>query len=260
MSRWLKYAATALLFGFTGCGADPFLIQPFISGLVQAQCQNVAGTAVLPDGVPANLAVVQADPAGFSPATNPLAGVVVGTKLDDLAGLAGCWGRYTRQTFDSSQTGQNAASEEFAVLQFDLDGGTVTLHRYFTLPSADPDSSLGRVNQLLGGIILSDLPIFMTEVYTITSMSDNLLVLQGVSAEAAAVGEDGRPVFNCLAALSAEVNAQATLRMLLTRQGQFLKEYDESVESDGTSSAPDIVPAEVDEFADLWARFDCSAS
>ena len=260
MNRCLKYVVMAMLVVFTGCGADQSLVQTLATNWVETQCRSAAAIAVVPDGVPADLAVVQADPARFGPESNPLAGVVVGTKLDDLSGLAGCWGRYTRQTIENSQTGQSAVSEEFAVLKFDLDRGTVTLQRYLAMPSTDVDGSIARAGQFLGDAVSFDLPIFLTEVYSITGTADNLLLLQGVSAQGAAVGADGRPVFSCLASLSADINSAATLQMLLTRQGDFLKEYDSDAAFDSATSAEDIAPAEADEFADLWARFDCSAN
>ena len=115
MTRGLKCVLISLVVGVAGCGADSWTIQPLIDSFIDAQCRNLAARAVVPDSVPAELAVVQADPEKFGPASHPLANVIVGTVLDDLSGLDGCWGHYAPVIEDGSPAGQ-----AFAVLHFDL--------------------------------------------------------------------------------------------------------------------------------------------
>lgn len=232
--------------GIGGCGQDPQVLEAVFSQIVAEQCAALSKSTVVPDTFPAELAAVRADPARFGIENHPLADVLVGTVIDDLANLDGCWGRYVIEIRDDPQTGEAVRIESFEALRFDLATGVVSLQRLSRLPPAND-----RTQALFGSNLNSDTPFLLVEDYRIAILSDHLLRFDGIDARGAAVQEDGSLVFDCFAALASSINQDATLGVLATVQGDFLKYVDRAGDPEN------IVPSAADEHASLWVRFDC---
>jgi len=72
------------------------------------------------------LRAVEADPQRYSEEGHPLAAVAVGTVIDDLDGLAGCWGRRTVVPVQDAETGTTIDETRVEVLRFDADQGLLS--------------------------------------------------------------------------------------------------------------------------------------
>lgn len=232
--------------GIAGCWQDPQALLAIFPQIVAEQCASLAQSSVLPDRFPAELAAVQADPARFGIEDHPLREVLIGTVIDDLSNLDGCWGRYFIEIRDDPETGEPVRIENFEALRFDLAAGVVSLQRLSQLPPVNE-----RAQEFFGANLNSHTPFFVAEDYRLTILGDHLLRFDGISAEGAAVEEDGRLVFDCFAAFISSINQDATFSVIATVQGDFLK-YGE----DG-GDPEKIVRSAVEEYASLWVRFDC---
>lgn len=232
--------------GIAGCWLDPQALEAVLPQIVAEQCAALSQSTVLPDTFPTELAAVRTDPARFGIEDHPLREVLIGTVIDDLSNLDGCWGRYFIEIRDDPETGEPVQTEYVEALKFDLAAGVVSLQRLFKLPPIND-----RAPAIVGDHLNSDTPFLVVEDYRLTILGDHLLRFEGISAQGAAVQEDGRLVFDCLAAFISSINQDATFGVMATVQGDFLK-YGE-----GSSDPEKIVPSSVEEYASLWVRFDC---
>jgi hypothetical protein len=83
------------------------------------------------DRIPEGITLMQEDPARFEQtADHPLLSVPSGTVVDDLAGLAGCWGAYkTRSSYEDMYGVEPCMDHngEFELYHFDFETGCLTI-------------------------------------------------------------------------------------------------------------------------------------
>ena len=248
-----NYKCACVLFlaaGLSGCGTEANKsFAEAVGVLFDLGCTAARDLVPVPQAVPPVLSVVRNDPARFALEDHPLKDVSVGTVIDDLSGLDGCWGRFALNPIEHPETGEVFEQERVEVLFFDLAAGRVTSHFFFTRPPLDfslsadsgfPDSFFGET------------PFFLTVVSSVEIIRDNMITINGISSTGAAIEADGRFVFDCGVALGGSFNDTASLTGLVTLQGNFLKK-------DDSLGGPEDALAEAnDEFAELWVRFDCA--
>jgi hypothetical protein len=229
-----------------GCGIlSQETMQAIASIGFDFQCQVMAATIPLPEGVPTELTVVQSDSGRFSPDDHPLRDVAVGTVIDDLSGLDGCWGRHYYDSYVDHATGETIAIERWEVLRFDLARGQLIEHG---LRPPMP----GNVPEYMGDAFITDLPFFTTWEYTATVLADNMVLLEYVDGEGAAIRDDGALEFYCPVSGGAfNLGPGSTLTGLVTLDGDYMKYRDTLAEPE------EVDPAEYEESAGLWVRFDC---
>ncbi len=137
--------------------------------------------ATLDKDMPSEILTVEGDPERFRVDEHPLADVAVGTVLDDLSGLTGCWGGYYPPGEDADEAAPISWAE---VLKFDLVGGTLTRHVFSQFR---PDSPI--IEDVGGASLLT------TFVSDLEIRGTNRVVTKGVGGAATAFDESGRPVF-----------------------------------------------------------------
>jgi len=252
MNRNYKCAcALAFATGLFGCPPPPTGsdISQLLFNLADLGCTAAPDLVPVPQAVPPVLSVVRNDPARFAPADHPLKTVSVGTVIDDLSGLDGCWGRFIINPIENSETGEIFQQEQMEVLVFDVAAGRITRHSFTTRPP------LGFLSNDGGGFpdsFFAETPFFLSVVSDLRIISDNIITTAGISSEEAAIEPDGRLVFDCGAATVGSINDTATLTGFVTLQGNFLKKSDSP---NGPGQAPAVAN---DELAELWVRFDCA--
>ena len=251
MNRCCKCACALLLTtGLSACapptGSD---ISQLLFNLADLGCTAAPDLVPVPQAIPSVLSVVRNDPARFAPEDHPLRVVKVGTVIDDLSGLDGCWGRSIIIPITNSETGEIFEQEQMEVLVFDLAAGRVTRHSFTTRPP------LGFLSNEGGGFpdsFFAETPFFLSVVSDLRLISNNIITTAGLSSQEAAIEPDGRLVFDCGAATVGSINDTATLIGFVTLQGNFLKKSD-------SPNGPGLAPAEPnDELAEFWLRFDCT--
>lgn len=251
MNRYCKCACVLILTaGLSGCSteANKSLVDA-VGVLFDLGCTAARELVPVPQAVPPVLSVVRNDPARFAPVDHPLKGVSVGTVIDDLSGLDGCWGRFVIDSIENPETGEVFEQERMEVLVFDLAAGRVTQNSFSTRPplSFSLSADSGFADSFFG-----ETPFFLTAVSRVEIIRDNMITINGISSEGAAIEADGRFVFDCGVALGGSFSDTASLTGLVTLQGDFLKKDDD------LGGPEDALANANDEFAELWVRFDCA--
>lgn len=231
----------------SGCSTEGELFGvPFELVMVESMCWVQAAFATVPEEVPAELEAVQDDPARFGPEDHPLTDVPLGTVIDDLSDLDGCWARYTRQTYEVWDTDRTDVSEDVEVLRFDLAAGELHYHLFHLSRWEDsPDPSVW-------AFVSSRQRAFMTVVYDLTVVSDNMLVIEITHAEGAAIEDNGDLVYDCGVSNGFfNVGIGSDLTSVVTVQDGYLKYMDTLRDPE------DIDLADYEDSGDLFVRFDC---
>ncbi len=210
-----------------------------------AMCWVQAPFATVPAEVPAELQAVQDDPARFGSEDHPLTDVPLGTVIDDLSGLDGCWAHYARRTYEIPDTDRTEVSEDVEVLRFDLAAGE--LHYYIFHLSRWEDSP-----DPAFWILSRQQRAFMVVVYDLTVLSDNMLVIEITHAEGAGIDDNGDLVYDCGVSNGFfNLGIGADLTGVVTLQGDYLKYTDTMFDPE------DIDLSDYEDSGDLFMRFDC---
>ncbi len=83
-------------------------------------------SSLVPTEVLGELLQVMDDPTAHAPTNHPLADVAVGTAIDDLDQLAGCWTRYAHTVYEDYYSGDTVESDTYEMLEFDPESGLYT--------------------------------------------------------------------------------------------------------------------------------------
>lgn len=255
MNRWHKCACVFVLTAsLSGCSTEANKsFAEFVGSLYGAGCAAARELVPVSQIVPPVLSVVRDDPNRFSLEDHPLKDVDVGTVIDDLSGLEGCWGRYVLRPIEITETGEVFELELAEVFIFDLAAGRVTRHSSLTRPPLEFSLDLPGGTTFGEGFI-GETPGFLTVVSHVEIIDDKLIATDGIRSEVAAIEADGRMVFDCQLAVVGSINETTSLTWVVTLQGDFLKMHDDlGGPEDALAHAEDQ-----DEFAELWIRFDCA--
>ncbi len=229
----------------SGCNTGAEFYGPLSGVATWSMCLLQSASTTVPGEVPAELQAVQDDPARFGSEGHPLADVPLGTVIDDLSGLDGCWAHYVRQTYEIRDTDRTEVSEDAEVLRFDLAAGE--LH-YYMFHLARWEDSPSATSILIG----HQQRAFMTVVYDLTVVSDNMLVIEITHAEGAGIDDDGDLVYDCGVSNGFfNLGIGGKLTSIVSLQGDDLK-YDDTL-----PHPEDIDLADYEDSGGLFMRFDC---
>lgn len=186
-----------------------------------------------PDGVAPELRAVEADPQRYSEEGHPLAEAAVGTVIDDLDGLAGCWGRRSVVPAEDAETGMTIDETRVEVLRFDADQGLLTEYWLLGWPE-------GSVPAALNGSSSS----VVTYICGFQMLSENRISQTINDGFGGAVTAGGRIVFTPFI-MGVLVSLGNEWESYITLQGEYLRidEFGSDDEAGETS---------------LWRRLDCA--
>ncbi len=275
----LCICASGLLLVAGASGCDNQAVIGVGLAMFEFYCTNTAATATLPE-LPPELLAVQADPERFSSemdpegditADHPLLDMPVGTVIDDLSALDGCWGRYYRvlETAEDRESSGASQSDNYAVgvLEINVAEGRIAEHRLRTrspmsAPPPDWMPTLLRPDNLGEHFRpwVEGWPEFTAISGDLVIESDHTILQGMANYQQTALDDAGQPTFDCTLAPPPFVPSMESLpegyslRWLVTLQGNYLKTrpcWDDPAEC----------MAEAAEFVDyghLWFRLDCS--
>ena len=200
-------------------------IQLLGTGMCLIRSQTDSG----PERVPRELLVDEADPAVASQKPNTLVDVPIGTTIDDLSNLDGCW---ARQQFDGD-------IGYWEVMKFNVAQRRSIYYRLF--PPAPELAPPG---------FWTDKGGFFTDTYKITILSENQLDLEKIGGEGGTFASGSDTVICGGSGGSFNLVNGDHLSAVATVDGSSLK-YAESIDQ--------LDPADpnIQEWAGYWIRFQC---
>lgn len=238
MACCLRRICPLVLLGTAGCG---ILLNPVASGLLDylVTFQDVA----VPTALPGDLVTVSENRERFSVDEHPVLSLPRGTVVDDLTGLAGCWGRV--QTTEQWVGSPGALLElrevtTLEVLEFDYETGIFTSHQLVEYD--DGYTAQGNVEGL---------PLVITLSATFTTEGENRIRRTVLHGEAGALSPDGTLVPSVPAAMGVVGAMDYEWDSILTLDGDYLR-----IDYGGSSQAP---PGAIPDTT-LWMRLDCAES
>jgi hypothetical protein len=242
MKQLIAFSILALVVGCdpTGSG-DLDLLSGFLAPQAEIDCSAHSEPTALPQQVPAELLLIQANPPKVEWFNHPLAEVEFGTVIDDLSGLNGCWGRHYFDSF-FDQTAGFYEIESWEFLKFDIAAGRAW---NFKLRGATPAAVIAATPNSPH----AELPFFIVDEFEVSIVDETTLVMAKISGQGAAIDIEGKPVYYCPAAGgSFNLASGDKLNVLVTLQGDFMKYVD-------VVGIADPLIAELS--AEYWERYDC---
>jgi hypothetical protein len=193
-------------------------------------------TTYLLDEVPRELLAVDADRSRFLMTDHPLEDIPAGTAMDDLSGLAGCWGRVASKSIEvDAETGEVLEYTILEVLEFQPESGRLLEHRIHGADLGFP-------------ILTGGLPMVQTFIASYQVESDSKVRRVDIDGRAGAIGPSGDVVFSYWPLVGIGISIGHEWDMLVTLDGDMLK-TDERALNFVTSAESHVR---------LWVRLDCS--
>jgi len=185
------------------------------------------------------------DPTEFSATNHPLVDVPIGTPIDDLDQLQGCWVSYAHVVYDDYYSGDIVESDEYAMLVFDSES---KMYAGYSLYSSTGEPSwLEPPGSLL----------FITQTGPYEIIRDNAIYWETGTLLGGRLLEDGSIVPDYLAAVTWSLSDEDWgYDILVTVQGDYMTMLAQPDGYDPVSSLEDRDEEIVFEY---WYRVDCDS-